>query len=231
LYPLGFDPDVFYADQTAREAERKRLGLSKDDIVVLHAGKITPIKQFDIWVGAVSAAMREVPKLLAIVAGFSEGSPESDRIRSLIERSDLRDRFICSPFLPRKQLAALYNAADLGAWFWAASVSIQEAMGTGIYMLLNNSPTTCHLLLDPQTGRYFPEYQYDQLTRLIVETARSLQQNNDIGDFDSRVRRADCNRRRFGYDVLAQRLIAAAVDPAHAVNHVEGELVWNSKAI
>jgi glycosyltransferase involved in cell wall biosynthesis len=229
LYPLGFDPEIFYPNDASRESQRKALGLSEDHIVLLHAGKITPVKQLDIWVNAVCAAMQEVPQLRAIFIGFADGNTESDRIRSLIELSGFGERFICRPFLPRQQLAALYNAADLGAWFWAASVSIQEAMGTGLYMLLNNSPTTSHLLLPPQTGRYFPEYQYDQLRQLIIETARAVRQDRGLLSFQARVQRFESNRRRFGSDVLARRLVSAALDPANAVALVEGDLPWASR--
>jgi hypothetical protein len=154
-----------------------------------------------------------------MLVGVQADHPESQRITSLIEDTGLADRFICRPFAERGQLRTVYNAADFGVWYRQPSVSIQESMGTGLYMLLADEPTLSHLLIDPLTGRYFNRGDFDEALELIVQTAESLQVGNALGDEASRERRAKANADRFSYLSLARRLVAAAGDLPNSVRH------------
>jgi glycosyltransferase involved in cell wall biosynthesis len=217
---LGFDPLHFYPDADARQCERSRLGVADDDVVGLYSCKIDPVKRLDVWVGVMAVAMRRIPRLRAMLIGTREGHAESDRILSLIDKTGYRERFICLPFATREQLPRLYNAADFGVWYLQPSVTIQEAMGTGLYMVLTNGPTVSHLVLDPMTGRYFEEGDFARLADLVAETAEAFVRGEPVSLSASRARRAEVNASRFGYIALADRVVAAARDPANAAAHL-----------
>lgn len=220
LFALGFEPSVFYVDSEARRVERRRLGFADDEVVALYSCKITPIKRLDIWVDVMTAAMRRVPKLRAMLVGIREGHAESRRILGLIDQSGFKDRFVCLPFASREELPRLYNAADFGVWYMQPSVTIQEAMGTGLYMVLTDAATVSHLVLDPLTGRYFSEWDFERLKGLVTETAEAFVRSGPSRLYEDRKHRAEVNAGRFGYLALADRLIAAARDLPNAVGHL-----------
>ncbi|UCG17516.1 MAG: glycosyltransferase [Phycisphaerales bacterium] len=218
LSALGFEALVFHVDPEARAAERERLGIRSTDVVALYACKITPIKRLDLWVSVMAGAMRRVPALRAMLIGLRDGDVESTRVLSWIEATGLKNRFICLPFASREQLPRLYNAADLGVWYMQPSVTIQEAMGTGIYMLLTDARTVSHLVLDPQTGRYFPAGDYRRLEQLIVDAVKEFVDGAAWSLPEARLRRARTNAKRFSYEALTEQLAAAVQDPSNAVD-------------
>ncbi|MBN2561410.1 MAG: glycosyltransferase family 4 protein [Phycisphaerae bacterium] len=223
LLPLGFETPVFYDDPETRAAERRRLGIAESDIVGMYSFRMERVKRLDIWVSAMSAAMRRVPKLRAMLVGIEEDDPESRRVLSLIEASGVGERFICLPFANREELPRSYNAADFGVWHLQPSITIQEAMGTGLYMVLTNDSTVSHLVLDPETGRYFEAHNCGQLEERITETAEAFAAGGPPAGEDARRRRAKTNAERFGYRALAQRVVAAAEDPANAAKYLASD--------
>ena len=220
LSALGFEGSVFHVDPEARAAERERLGIRSSDVVALYACKITPIKRLDLWVSVMAAAMRRVPVLRAMLIGLRDGDVESTRVLSWIEATGLGDRFICLPFASRERLPRLYNAADLGVWYMQPSVTIQEAMGTGVYMLLTDARTVSHLVYDPQTGRYFPAGDYRRLEELVVDVAKEFADGAAWSLPEARLWRARANAERFSYEALTDQLATAVRDPSNAVDHV-----------
>jgi glycosyltransferase involved in cell wall biosynthesis len=219
LFPLGFDSNIFYPSEKARQLQRQQLGIADDEIVGLHSGQITRYKKLDVWVSSMVAGMRKVKKLKAMLIGMHHGDAESDRIQAMIEQSGFKERFICLPFSSQEKLATLYNAADFGVWFWSASVSIQQAMGVGLYMLLYNAPVVSHLVTT-KLGHYFEEGNFSQLEELIIKTAEAFAKDPELSSQRIRSERAEINRRRFSYDALAKRLVTAAEDPVNAAAHL-----------
>ncbi|MBN2562296.1 MAG: glycosyltransferase [Phycisphaerae bacterium] len=220
LFFLGFDKAVFHVDADARRAERRRLGIGDDEVVALYACKITAVKRLGLWVSLMAAAMRQVPKLRAVLVGIRDGDPESARTLSSIEATGLRDRFICLPFASREELPKLGNAADFGVWHLHPAITIQEVMGTGLYMVLTNDATVSHLVADPETGRYFRREDFAQAEKLVIETASAFLEGRPLASPEARRRRAESNAGRFSYHSLAEKLMAAAQDLPNAVRHL-----------
>jgi glycosyltransferase involved in cell wall biosynthesis len=221
LFPLGFDASIFRPIGDARRAARQELGITSGEVVGLYACKVTPQKRLDVWVSVMAAAMRRVPELRAILVGIRTNDAESRRIVSLVRASGLQDRFNCLPFASREELPRLYNAADFGVWYLQPSITIQEAMGTGLYMLLTTERTVLHLALEPLTGRYFDHGNWQQLEECVVETARAFVTGGSVSHAEARSQRAAVSARRFGYHALAERLMAAAEEPANAIQHLQ----------
>jgi len=228
LYPLGFDPDLFHYDEAVRRARRAELGFTDDDLVAVHACKIVPSKQLHDWIAIVENVMRKVPALRGVLVGFRDRDAESDRLKRLIAASPFRERFTCLPFARREELAAIYNMADIGVWFRETSVTIQEALGTGLYMLVNDNPALAHLLDEPATGRYSRDGDYPALETLLTRVAEEFLAGSSLRGSAARAARAAASRERLGYDRLAGRLVAAAQDRANAVAHIESGNAWGS---
>jgi hypothetical protein len=87
-------------------------------------------------------------------------------------------------------------------------------------MLLFDNPVVSHLIVDPKLGCYFEEGNFNQLEELVVKTAEAFAKAPELSGQRMRSERAEINRRRFSYDVLAEHLVTAAQDPVNAVAHL-----------
>jgi glycosyltransferase involved in cell wall biosynthesis len=214
---LGFEGSVFYVTEDERRAVRNELGIADDEVLALYACKIMPEKRLDTWVSLMTAAMRRVPKLRTLLIGFKEGDARCEAVRVWIEASGLAERFIRLPFASRERLRGLANAADFGVWHLQPAVTIQEVMGTGLYMILTDSATMSHLVADAVTGRYFPYQNYVMAEELVVATAQAFLDGEPVAEPAARRRRAAVNAKLFSYETLAEQLVSAAKDPANAL--------------
>jgi glycosyltransferase involved in cell wall biosynthesis len=220
LWPLGFDALELRADAAVRAAERARLGLSPDNIVIMYSGRIEAVKRFDVWVSMVASAMRRLPKLRAMLIGFRKGETESEKLLGYISATGMQDRFLGLPFAGREELFRLYNAADIGLWHLQPSVGIQECMGTGMYMTLADSRTMSHLLIEPVTGRYFADQNFEQAADVVAKVAEEFSNGSESASWQAREHRALLTAQHISYQAMAARLIRAAQEPAKAREHL-----------
>ncbi len=66
-----------------------------------------------------------------------------------------------------KEINAYLNAADIGVWPRQPAVSIQEAMGTGIFVVLPRTNEVSHLLREG-SGQYFESTKRDAMRQSIA---------------------------------------------------------------
>nr|WP_231948842.1 D-inositol-3-phosphate glycosyltransferase [Jiangella alkaliphila] len=117
--PPGVDLDVFAPGPAA--AARARLGLPRDAVVLLFAGRIQPLKAPDVLVRAASLLLARDPALrerlvVAVVGGPSgSGLAEPHALTRLAHTLDVSDVVRFEPPVGQLALADWYRAADLTA--------------------------------------------------------------------------------------------------------------------
>jgi D-inositol-3-phosphate glycosyltransferase len=111
ISPPGIRHDVFYPGD--QEAARMWTGLDRGP-VILFAGRIQPLKGVDIAIEAL-AMMRTRHARLVVIGGPSgtEGKTEMQRLTELAYDLGVAGRITFIPPLPREQLVAFYQAADV----------------------------------------------------------------------------------------------------------------------
>jgi glycosyltransferase involved in cell wall biosynthesis len=94
-----------------RKAVRERLGLTEDDVVLMHLGFMTPEKGLSEILAGVAAAIRTgVPVRLMLVG---EGG-SSDAVAAAAEKIGIGDRVNTAGWLPTNDFLCAPSAADLG---------------------------------------------------------------------------------------------------------------------
>ena len=150
---LGFHPDEFFFDAKLREEKRREMGFSYQDRVVVTATRIRPEKNLEQAIPAFENS--HDAKWLLI------GSAEDDYANQLRKELDDRigsDRFTMLPHADREKLNGFYNAADL-ALYTTPAISIIEAMGSGLPVILPNENSLSHLIDDPHQGQFVSDFQ------------------------------------------------------------------------
>jgi Glycosyl transferases group 1 len=205
LLPLAFDPAKFYFDEGIRESRRLALGYAESDTVVLAAGKLQEKKRLDLLVQAFSRLASGYAGLKLLIVG-DDDSPYSGELKAQISADPALNGLVTVlGFADTNELNALFNAADIGVWPRMPAITIQQAMGTGLKVVLPKNDLVGHLVL-PGSGTYFNELDESDSTR--IEMAIASQLSDGWGDTDRR-QRADINA-WLGADMITSALLQEA---------------------
>jgi glycosyltransferase involved in cell wall biosynthesis len=110
-------------------------------------------------------------------------------------------------FLNHHEICKFYSIADIGVWTKPA-ISILEAMGTGLMILLEDKPSVNHLLDIGVTGLYYKKDHFDSSLR---ETCKQVVSINKEKRKLNREKIARLNSERFSYSVIAKKILDSIV--------------------
>ena len=195
---LGFDAERFYFDEEERAKKREQWKLREDATVFLTATRLVPSKKLEALIEAFDMVMKQNPNLHYVLIGSST-DPYSQYLKQLAERSEASARFRILPFQREEELRACFNAADIGIWT-AASITIQQGMGSGLPMILPESPALSHLLKDPKSGLYYRPEALGKAMEKALERFRG-------GGSEQRIERMMENRDRFSDRTIARDIV------------------------
>lgn len=194
---LGYDPDEYYFNEQDRQSARKELGFKENEIVIITSTRINKRKNLEQIIELISSLNNKGLNVSYVLVGFLGDTYETE-IKSFIAKQSVPDKFKCFPFLNAKEIRKLYCAADTGIWLKAA-ISIQEAMGTGLPVILENKSSVNHLIENENNGWFF---QKDTLPETIEKAVNTLTQQKF-----NREKLVSHNSKRLSYDAIAQKIL------------------------
>lgn len=170
--PLGFNPDVFYVDDDARQTIRMQLNIDKP--VVAYFGRLVKEKGIHLLIEAMSGLkMLEWQLMMDDFDVFA--SPYNQEVRNLLEKHDLLDRVI---FVHPNhfEIAAYMNAADIVVvpsiatrhWKEQYGRVAAEAMACGKLVIASDSGALPELLNG--RGLIFPEGDVSKLQSVLKDS-------------------------------------------------------------
>jgi glycosyltransferase involved in cell wall biosynthesis len=140
VVPLGADHHLFKPDPKMRKESRLKLGINDSEILIVYAGKIIPSKDTHtlFYAYAHVAKTRKNAKLLLI----GRGDPSYiNKLISLSHKLKISNNVLFHPPVSNIELPKFYNAADIGVWPGSRSITIIEAMATGLPVVVaRNDP-------------------------------------------------------------------------------------------
>lgn len=205
LMPLSFTAEDFHLDDHLRAQVRAELGISPDDVVVLAAGKTDPRKRLEWLIAAFTRIAHDEPRMRLVVVG-DDGSAHSQDLQREVRARSMQDRVDFLPFADAQRLNAVFNVADIGVWPRNPAITIQQALATGLTVILPDNDLVGHLIR-PGAGRYFSLKEGVEVEQLTSALKASVSET-DFGP-ESRRRRADINS-WLSADSLARRLLEQA---------------------
>jgi len=138
-----------------------------------------------------------------LIIGFLNDKYE-EQLREYIDRQEYPDKFHLFPFLGHNQVRRMYCASDIGIWT-QPSISIQEAMGTGLPVLLPGKTSLSNLLMHtPSNGWYFDR---DRLPITLEKAALEMIAKDDRGRVEHRKCLAELNFDKLACDGFVRRLL------------------------
>lgn len=156
VFPLAFDPEKFYFEEGIRQTHREALGYTEADTVVVAAGKFQQKKRLDLLAEAITRLASRHAGLKLLLVGADDG-PYSRELKAQIDADPGLSKLVTvMGFVDTTELNAIFNAADIGVWPRMPAITIQQAMGTGLKVVLPQNEWVGHLVLHG-SGIYFDE--------------------------------------------------------------------------
>jgi glycosyltransferase involved in cell wall biosynthesis len=153
VVPLAAETSHFYQNRKKRERMRKKLELN-DSIVIIYAGKILREKKIDLLIKAAAYLKEKELDIKVIIVGNGPEDCELE-LHSLVKKLSVGDIVTFKSYVDKKELPDFYNAADIGVWPGAASITIIEAMAVGLPIVIPLMSNTSHLF-EYDVGFHFP---------------------------------------------------------------------------
>jgi glycosyltransferase involved in cell wall biosynthesis len=139
IIPLGSDLQLFKFDPKARIQIRKKLGISKTEIVLVYSGKIDSTKGLDILVKALAPIVMKNNKVKLLIIGRGDSSI-INYLGTLISKYALENNVIFYPWVNKSLLPSFYSASDIGVWPGLSSISIVDAASNGLPLVICRYP-------------------------------------------------------------------------------------------
>lgn len=197
MLTLGFDPDEYFYSETDRKQKRSELGFNEEDIVIITSTRVNKRKNLEKNIKLISQLHAAGKKVRYVIIGFL-GDYYERELKAFIQSQPNPDLFRCFPFLNAAEIKKLYSAADVGIWLKVA-ISIQEAMGTGLPVILENKPSVNHLIKDGLNGWFFEINNFDETVKKAVDVL-----SNKSTD---RMSLSKLNAETLSYDTIAKKMI------------------------
>jgi glycosyltransferase involved in cell wall biosynthesis len=187
LVPLAADSNVFLPDAQNRQVMRDNLGFKTDEIVLIYTGKITHDKDIDVLIRSLALVACDFSgKLKLLIIG--NGQPKYLKYLSELEKmSGVLENVVFIPTVDRRVLPKYFNAADVAIWPGIPSISIIEAMASGLPIIIakyarprEDAYDTTHLL-EYENGLSFQRGDVLQLASSIRRLASNESLRKEMG--------------------------------------------------
>jgi glycosyltransferase involved in cell wall biosynthesis len=201
---LGFDSTVFYFNVRERNQLRQEQGISDSEFVILTATRYNKSKSLEFMVDKVIDFRKQGYLVKYWIIGFNSAD-SLDYFREYINNKDAAGFIDCYPFMDYASLRKYQAASDIGMWC-QVTISIQQSMGTGLPVLLEEKKSVSHLLKSESTGLYFNK---NNLSEKLKHAYYSFKSSNPAEYQEMRKRIEKSNNEYFSYNELIKQIISS----------------------
>ncbi len=167
LTPLGVDSTRFYESNDLRCLGRTELGI-ENEILIVSAGKFNEHKDIDVLIKAFNEVAEKHPTVKLLLIG--DGPMDYMRkLKSVIDLYLLNDKILFKDFVENSELPKYYNAADIGVWPGDASITVIEALATGLPILLPQQDSNYGIIFNCSAAQGFKRGDFSSLALMIME--------------------------------------------------------------
>ncbi|MDB4912877.1 MAG: hypothetical protein JWM95_521 [Gemmatimonadetes bacterium] len=132
--PLGVDTEIFYPRvgleaESSRRDRRDKLGVLPEELLCVYSGRFAEDKNPVVLARAVASLRAQGLPFRALFVG---SGAQEDRLGEF-------DGSIVHPFVPFRELADWFHAADIGVWPTQESTSMLDAAACGLPIVVNDT--------------------------------------------------------------------------------------------
>lgn len=178
--PNGVDTEDFRPGKPP-QALRARLNVGENDIIVLHASNMVPVKRPLDIVAAAEQSLGQNPRLQFVFVGDGLCLAET---RAAARDADIFDRIHFVHAVDHTEMPDLYRLADMvlmPSQSEGLSLVCLEALSSGCVLLAGDIPAAREIVADGETGFLFPVGDVAAISDLILRNAADPDLRERIG--------------------------------------------------
>lgn len=178
VFPWGIDLQQFSPGKD--DNLRYRRGWQQT-FVLLHLRAWEPLYGVDVFIQGFILAAQQLPELRLFMLGKGSLAPQ---IRKALMQAGMMDRVHFDGQVNQSDLPRFYQAADLyvsASHSDGSSVSLMEALGCGLPVLLSDIPGNRQWIEHGRQGWLFPDGDADALAAGILQAAKNPKRSTEIG--------------------------------------------------
>jgi glycosyltransferase involved in cell wall biosynthesis len=203
LLSLGFDPDSFFFNESARQTLRLKHQIPNEACVIITSTRVNRQKKLEKIIDDIATLQEEGQPIHYIIIGFLNDAYEQE-LKQYIGTKKYSKCFHTLGFQDHETIRNYYAAADAGLWIKAA-ISIQESMGTGLRVILQHKPSVSHLLHHGKNGWYFEANSMLATIRTAVQQILATPISTRI---EERKNIVNYNTSLYSYDVISNKILS-----------------------
>ena len=183
----GVYPDKFRPTKKETEKIREEFSVAKKDLVVLGVGRLVAKKGFRYLIEAAPKVLKKYPKIVFVLIG--EGDQRKE-LEGLADKLGVKENFRLPGWVDYKRIVDYFNFADIFILpsvrdeegnLDDQSVSVVEAMATGLPVITTNFPGYKIVVRDKENGFLVPEKDKEKIAEAITKLASSNSLRKKMG--------------------------------------------------
>ena len=179
---VGIDSSKFQIKNFDKVAYRKKLGINEKDIVLISAGDLIKMKNYDIAIKAIAKWKNKNIKYLICGTG-----PKEIELKDLIEKLNLQNQVYLMGY--RNDIKELMNSVDIFLFTTLQEGlprSMMEAMATGLPCIASNIRGNVDLIKDGKGGFLNRVDSPEEFSKSISTLVNNPVLRNNMGEFNKR---------------------------------------------
>lgn len=160
-------------------ADRERLGIAEDSVVIGTAGRMMPVKAYDVLLRAARKVVDQAPNVRVVLVG---DGPELPALKKLAGELDLDRNVVFHEFTPRvAELMTLFDVFVLSSLTEGVSISLLEAMALGKPVVVTDVGGNPEVAVDGETGFLVPSGKPEALADACLRLVREPELRQAMG--------------------------------------------------
>lgn len=172
LLPLGADTSRFKKSMELRRIGRNEIKVKDDNFVILSSGKFDECKDTHILIKAFENIVKDYPNAYLLLLG---NGPENymAKLTYMINSAGLDRNVIFKSFVTNLELSKYYNAADIGVWPGDPSITVIEAVATGLPVIIPEDDPAYQILVENDSSICFERGNFYSLSTAILKLIKN----------------------------------------------------------
>lgn len=172
LLPLGADTSRFKKSMELRKIGRDEIRIKYDSFVIISSGKFDECKDIHFLIKAFEKAVEEYPDIYLLLLG---NGPEEymAKLTDIVNSAGLDRNVIFKNFVTNSELSKYYNAADIGVWPGDHSITVIEAVATGLPVVIPEDDPAYQVLIEGNASICFERGNIDSLSTAILKLMKN----------------------------------------------------------
>lgn len=169
--------DSYVEIEGRKSAIREKLCIDRDDIILVFAGRLDPVKGVDVLIKSFKHVIEKHPNVHLFIAG------EGDFNKWLSASSPIWTKISFTGFLSKKNLIELYNIADIGivpSLHEEFGYVVIEMMSHKIPVIVNNTTGLSEIIDDHENGLKVSVDSHKKIREELVAKINYLIENPDV---------------------------------------------------